>query len=241
MIDEWGARLIAAAWLNQDQPVGAQRAYGQHEFDLGYVFWRVLPLGEARDVGAGRSVVDRDSGEQTYWPSVPAEAVADMYRQYRRAHPVAPLTWDPLVQARHDHTRAPYPSRVTHLRLAGGQLRMARTMKGDGSPNPHPVVRDFLAGLPVTQRERGYDRCSELAALSDAMHAEDAGRAARGEPPMTLAEVRERVLRGAELVTYRIREPADPLGGQPAPPCLSCQALLRHCGFALQAPTEEAE
>jgi hypothetical protein len=238
VIGEWEARLVAAAWLNQDKPVGAQRAFGQYEFDLGYVFWRVLPLGDPQDVGSGRTVVDRENGELTYWPSVPAETVADLYRDFRREHPVAPLTWDPVVQARHDRVRAPYPSRVTHLRLAGGRLRVGHTMKGDGTPRPHPIVADFLAQLPVPVRERGYDRCAEVAALSDALYAEDAERAARGRPAATLDEVRDQVLRGADLVSYRIREPDDPLGGQPVAPCLSCQALLRHCGFALQAPAE---
>jgi YwqJ-like deaminase len=226
VVDEWEARLIAAPWLNQDKPVGAGRTVGARVFDLGYVFWRVLPLGEAQDVGSGRTVVDRHNGEQTYWPSAPVDTVIEMYREYRSEHPVAPLTWDPVAQARHDRVRAPFPSRVTHLRLADGRLRIARTMKGDGTPVPHPVVAQFLAGLPVGRRERGYDRCAEVAAISDALYA-------AGPQPAPLD-----VFRGAEIVTYRVQEPGDPLGGQPVPPCLSCQALLRHCGFALQAPTE---
>jgi hypothetical protein len=235
VIDEWAAQLIAAPWLNQDKRAGARRTFGTHEFDLGYVFWRILPLGEAEDVGSGRTVVDRQNGEQTYWPSVPVSGVVEMYRDYRRENPVPTLTWDPVAQARHDRVRAPFPSRVTHLRLADGRLRIARTMKGEGTPQPHPIVREFLDRLPVELRERGHDRCSEVAAISDALHAEDARRAA----VLSLDDARTQVLRGADVVTYRVREPGDPLGGQPVPPCLSCQALLRHCGFGLQAPAEE--
>jgi hypothetical protein len=218
VIDEWEAQLIAAPWLNQDKPVGARRAFGQHEFDLGYVFWRVLPLGDAEDVGSARTVVDKSNGEQTYWPSVPVTTVVEMYREYRQEHPLAPLTWDPVAQARHDRGHAGYPSRVTHLRLAAGLQRIARSMKGDATPNPHPTVREFLDQLPVELRERGYDRCSEVAAVSDALYA-------------------SQDLRGADIVTYRVSEPGDPLSGQPVPPCLSCQALLRHLGFALQEPS----
>jgi hypothetical protein len=232
VIDEWEARLIAAPWLNQDKPIGAGRASGQHEFDLGYVFWRVLPLGDPEDVGSGRTIVDRRTGEQTYWPSAPVTTVIEMYREYRRTNPVAPLTWDPVAQARRDRVRAPYPARVTHLRLPSGELRIGRSMKGDGTPAPHPIVREFLDQLRVELRERGYDRCSEVAAVSDALYAEDARRQA----PVTLDEVRTEMLRGAEIVSYRVREPDDPLGGQPAPPCLSCQALLGHLGFTLQEP-----
>jgi hypothetical protein len=236
MIDQWEAELIASSWLYQDKPVGVALEPGVHEFDLGFVFWRQLPLGEAVDIGSGRIVVDRDNGELTYWPSVPPTEVAEQYRAFRREVPVAPLTWDPVVRAEHDRLRASFPENVTHLRLADGRLRMSRSMKGSGTPNLHPLVREFLAELPVPYRERGNDRCSEVAALSDALHAEDARRAANGEAPTTLAEARGDLLRGADLVTYRVREPGDPTGGQPAPPCVSCRALLGHLGFALQSP-----
>lgn len=236
MIGKWEAELIAAPWVYQDKPVGAARTAGVHEFDLGYVFWRQLPLGESVDVGSGRIVVDRDSGELTYWPSVPAAEVAEQYREFRRKVPVAPLTWDPVVRAQHDRVRASFPENVTHLRLADGRLRMARSMKGAGTPNLHPLVGDFLAGLPAAYRERGGDRCSEVAAFSDALHAEDARRAAGGQAPISLEEVRTDLLRGAEVVTYKVREPGDATGGQPAAPCVSCRALLEHFGFALRAP-----
>jgi hypothetical protein len=227
VIDQWEARLIAAPWVNQDKPVGAARTSGMLEFDLGYVFWRISPPGESVDVGSGRAVVDRQNGELTYWPSVPAEDVAEQYRAYRTEIPVAPLTWDPVVRVRHDRIRAPYPQNVTHLRLADGRLRVGHSMKGDGTPNLHPLVAAFLTELPVAYRERGNDRCSEVAALSDTLHAAGA---------VSVQEVRTGVLRGADLVTYRIREPGDPAGGQPAAPCVSCLALLRHFGFALQSP-----
>src|SRR5205814_126700 len=173
-------------------------------------------------------------------PSVPPENVAELYRQYRADHPVAPLTWDPLAQARHDRVRTQFPSRVTHLTLADGRVRIAASMKGDGVPNPHPIVREFLDALPVPLRERGHQRCAEVAAISDELYAEDARRAATGGDPLTAPAVRDDFLAGADVVTYLVREPGDPAGGQPAPPCRSCYALLRHCGFTLQAPVGEA-
>lgn len=240
MIGEWEAKLIAAPWVYQDKPVGVTRAFGMHEFDLGYVFWRELPPGDPAALGAGQIVVDKQNGELTYWPSVQPQAVAEQYRQYRREAPVAPLTWDPVVQAEHDRLRATFPENVTHLRLADGRLRRGRSMKGRGTPNLHPLVAAFLADLPVAYRERGNDRCSEVAALSDALHAEDARRATAGQPPISLDEARTELLRGADVVTYRVREPGDPTGGQTAPPCVSCLALLRHFGFTLQAPEPPA-
>jgi YwqJ-like deaminase len=227
VIDQWEAQLIAAPWVFQGKPVGAPRTSGMLEFDLGYVFWRVSPLGQPEDVGAARAVVDKVNGELTYWPSVEAEAVAERYRAFRSQTPPAPLTWDPVVRARHDRIRAPYPENVTHLRLADGRLRIGHSMKGDGEPNLHPFVAAFLADLPAAYRERGNDRCSEVAVLSDILHA---------ERTVSVEEARTGVLRDAELVTYRIREPGDPTGGEPTAPCVSCVALLRHFGFALQPP-----
>ena len=55
-----------------------------------------------------------------------------------------------------------------------------------------------------------------------------------------IQSVRTVFLPGADVVTYLVREPGDPAGGLPAPPCRSCHALLRHCGFTLQAPVGEA-
>lgn len=239
MIDEWEARLIAASWVDQDKPVGARRELGVQDFDLGYVVWRVLPLGSAEDVGAGRAVVDRENGELTYWPSAPVESVIELYREYRREHPVAPLTWDPVAAARHDRLRAPYPRNVTHLTLSDGSLRRGFSMKGDGEPNPHILVREVLDGLPTGLRDRGGDRCSEVAVLSDLLHAEDARRWAVGILPLTVESVRGELLRGADLVTYAVREPDHPLAGEPVPPCGSCQSLLRTFGFGLQAPGDE--
>jgi YwqJ-like deaminase len=239
VIDLWEAQLIAGPWVGQDGPRGVPRTFGMHEFDLGYVFWRTLPLGHSEDVGSGRVVVDRRNGELTHWPSVPVPTVVEQYRAFRERTPIAPLTWDPVVRARHDRVRAPFPENVTHLRFADGRLCTARSMKGDGTPNLHPLVRDFLERLPVEFRERGNDRCSEVAVLSDVMHGEDARHAAVGEPPLSIEDARERLLRGADLVTYRVREPGDPWGGQTAPPCVSCRALLHHLGFGLQPPTED--
>ncbi|WP_149258216.1 YwqJ-related putative deaminase [Actinomadura sp. K4S16] len=232
MVDLWESQLIAAAWLAQDGPAGVPRGFGTHEFDLGYVYWRTPPPGRSGDVGSGRVVVDRLNGELTHWPLVPVEAVVEQYRAFRERTPAAPLTWDPVVQARRDRVRAPFPENVTRLRLGDGRLRTGRSMKGDGVPNLHPLVRGILDRLPVESRTRGNDRCSEVAVLSDVMHAEDARRAAAGEPALSVDEARGRLLRGADLVTYRVREPGDPQDGRTAPPCASCRALLVRLGLA---------
>ena len=83
------------------------------------------------------------------------------------------------------------------------------------------VPRDVLVRTTPRLRDRGGDRCSEVAVLSDLLHAEDTRRWAVGIPPLTVHSVRTELLRGADLVTYAIREPDHPLAGEPVPPCVS--------------------
>ena len=226
MITADEARRIAERWVAES---GAAQA-GVHEFDVGYVVWGA----DDATVGAGRGVIDKETGELSVWPSIPVEVVAAQYAAQRAAEPPAPRTWDPAEQARRDLRRFPVPAAVTHLTV-GDRLLIARSAKGDGTLNHHPLVAEFLAALPVEGRERGYQRCSEAVALSDALHAEDARRQRSGAAPITLDEARTGLFRGADLVTYRVREAGDPVAGQPAPPCASCLRLLGHLGFALVA------
>lgn len=74
---------------------------------------------------------------------------------------------------------------------------IARSVKGDDEPHLHTLVREFLSEEPpVEYRERGYDRCSDAAALSDALHLEDAHgrlpgwRRSRWRKPVTRSSVR---------------------------------------------------
>jgi hypothetical protein len=234
------ARQIAERWIADGLPSGAGIAAGLHEFDAGYVVWGVAPAGTEALLGSGRGVIDRQTGELSVWPSVPVEQVVELYLAHRAGQVVAPRTWDPAREARRDLVRSAAPATVTHL-TAGGRLRIVRSAKGDGVPNHHPLVGGFLAGLAPEARERGFDRCSEAVALSDVLHEEDARRHSVGEGPIGLDEVRRGLLRGAELVTYRVREPGDPAGGQPGPPCVSCLLLLQHLGFGLAMPAPEQE
>src|SRR5262249_29417694 len=130
----------------------------------------------------------------------------------------------------------PTPTNISHLRLPD-RLVISRSVKGDQNPRHHPlVIAFFRTGLAPEFRERGYDRCSEAAALSDALHAEDARRRTAGGLQIALEEARRGLFAGAGMVTYRVREPGDPVYGTTAPPCLSCVMLLRHFGFEVRPP-----
>lgn len=223
------AEQIAEQWVRDSCPPDVDLAPVVHEFDLGYVVWGRRPPGEPPLFGASRGIIDRETGELSVWPSLPLDMVVDEYRLRRSLRPVPQFTWHPTDQARRDLRRRPAPTNITHLTI-GDETLIVRSVKGDDAPNHHPLVRDFLADeLPREYRERGYDRCSEAAAFSDALHAADARR----DSPITLEEARTALFAAASLVTYRVRERGDAVAGVTAPPCISCALLAQHFGFGL--------
>jgi hypothetical protein len=235
MITRDEADQIAEKWVAESASTVPLTA-AVREFDLGYVVWAQPPADYPPLFGAGRGIIDRETGELSVWPSLPIDMVIDQFREKRSERPPAPRTWDPADQARRDLRRVVTPATVSRLTLSD-RVVSARSVKGDSPPDLHPLVRSYLdEQLPVEFRERGNDRCSEAAAFSDALHAEDARRAAAGEPPISLEQARDQLFAGAGLVTYRVREPGDPVGGESAPPCLSCALLSRHLGFQLRPP-----
>jgi hypothetical protein len=240
MITRDEADQIAKRWVDDSAPPGVPLTPTVHEFDLGYVVWGQQPLDQPPLFGAGRGIIDRETGELSVWPALPVDMVISRFRAKRRTEPPRSWTWDPAEQARWDLRQVATPTNVTHLTLADRTI-VSRSVKGDGAPNHHRFVRDFLRDeLAPEYRERGYERCSEAAALSDALHVEDARRAGIGEPPLTLAQARTELFADAGIVTYRVREPGDPVGGKTAPPCISCALLGIYFGFELTQPNVSA-
>lgn len=188
----------------------------------------------------GRAVVDERTGEATVWPYLSVPTVMRLHRVAYGDAPRPARSWDPAAHTRRDLHRTVTPATVTHL-TAGERVHVSRSMKGDGDPDHHPLVLEFLLReLPVEARERGHERCSEAAALSDALHAEDARRSADGREAVTLGEARDELFAGADLVTYRVREAGDPVAGRAALPCVSCLLLARHFGFDLMSSSDGA-
>lgn len=236
MITREEADQIAEKWVRDSAAPGTSPAPAVREFDLGYVVWAQQGPDDPPLIGAGRGIIDGSTGELSVWPSLPLDMVIEEFRRRKATRPPTLWTWDPAEQARWDLRHAATPSNVSHLRLAD-QVVIARSVKGDEPPHHHPLVLDFFrSGLSADYRERGYDRCSEAAALSDALHAEDATRKSVGDPPITLDDARVGLFGGTDMVTYRVRESGDPVAATTTPPCLSCAMLLRHFGFQLGLP-----
>jgi YwqJ-like deaminase len=229
------AERIATKWVSDSAPAGASLTALVNEFDLGYVVSARSEPGSPPLFGSGRGIIDKETGEFSVWPSLPVESVIARYRAQQADRPPTQWTWHPAAQARWDLGHVATPSTVTHLRFPDRRLT-ARSVLGDDPPNHHRLVAQFHADLPSERRERGYDRCSEAAAISDALHAEDARRQTAGEPPITVEQARTELFGGVSIVTYRVREPGDPVAGESAPPCISCALLCRHFGFQLIPP-----
>lgn len=233
MITRDEAELIAEKWVNDSAPVGVSLTVTVHEFDLGYVVSARQQPGSAPLFGTGLGVIDKYTGERSVWPGLPVQSIIDRYRARRLARPQTVWTWSPEDRARWDLRHSATPSTITHLQLADRQVS-ARSVKGDEPPRHHRLVTEFMQDeLPAADRVRGYERCSEAAAISDALHAEDARRQSIVAPPITLAEARAELFGSASMVTYRVREPGDPVGGTAAPPCRSCAMLARHVGLTV--------
>jgi len=236
MITRDEAEQIAEQWVAESAPPEATLTAEVYEFDLGYVVWGQQPPTEPPLFGANRGIIDRETGEMSVWPSLPVDMIIKRYRAKRVHEPQTRWTWDPAGQARWDLQHVATPTNSTHLTMVGRTV-VSRSVKSADEPNHHRLVRDFQRDeLAPEYRERGYERCSEAAAFSDALHAEDARRVAADQRPITLEEARTQLFAGASIVTYRVREPGDPAGGQTAPPCVSCAVLAAHFGFQLSLP-----
>ena len=81
------ARVIGDKWVNGTAAPERRRRTGIYEFDLGYIVYEFRPArtnSSARppqNVGDGRRVIDRETGEVSVWPSLPFNSIVQMYRQ----------------------------------------------------------------------------------------------------------------------------------------------------------------
>jgi hypothetical protein len=139
--------------------------------------------------------------------------------------PPAAAVATPLL--RH-HRDSLLPAVAAALSLKNGQVHTLAGDKADLAPLLHPLVAEFLAGLPVEHRERFLGRCPEAVLLSQYLTTVDAARSKRAaRKPLGINDARK-ALKGARLTTVRIREEGDPAHGTHAPPCRSCVPLLDH-------------
>jgi hypothetical protein len=213
------AEEIAVRWARSESE---QRGYGcepvLEEFDLGFVIWTRQPPAVLPAPGDGaRTVIDRETGVLSTWPSIPPEDIAALYRE-RRPNPSG--TVDPSVALLRLTRRRPSPTTVAHLGTERGLFR-AQGAKGDQVINHHPLVAAYLATVDPTARVRGVERHAELIVISDALHEADRTRST----PITLDEARAWLI-NARFEAFLVREKDDPDGGREIRPCETCLGAL---------------
>ncbi|MFI6983574.1 YwqJ-related putative deaminase [Embleya sp. NPDC050154] len=143
-----------------------------------------------------------------------------------------PADFEPRESGGPRGTRESILPAVAAALFVGKRIRTRAGAKGDTVPTAHPLVRDFLAALPVESRERWRGRCPEVELVSEHLFEAEAARTKRAaRRPFTVQEAR-RSLKGAKLTLRRIREDGDPQHDTYQPPCRSCAAMLEHFGVA---------
>ncbi|MFI9235898.1 YwqJ-related putative deaminase [Streptomyces sp. NPDC053079] len=117
--------------------------------------------------------------------------------------------------------------------LVKGTIVSLTSLFGEGVPQLHPAVQEFLDSLPADQRERYIGTCAESALVSDQFRALDSER--HDGRTTTLAEALPH-FQGAIIMSRKIRPDGDPEHGQPTRPCRSCTALLEALGVQIHEP-----
>ncbi|MEH0845292.1 SUKH-3 domain-containing protein [Micromonospora sp. CPCC 205711] len=230
MIDRQQAEQLATVWARRDsQRLGYECRPLLDEFDLGYVIRSTVAVEVDTNPGdLPTTVVDKETGEVSTWPRVPATVVQQMYRRSRPTGSPAPRTVDPASQLLREIRRLPTPATVAHLTVEG-RTYVGQGTKGEVELNHHPLVRAYLDELPAGHLVRGGDRHAELIVVSDVLHEYDHRRAAAGQSAMTMREA-EALLATGRLDVFRVREPGDPAGGRVENLCESCTSALVHLG-----------
>lgn len=228
MIDRQQAEQLAAVWARRDsQRLGHECRATLDEFDLGYVIRSTVDRSVDTNPGdLPTTVVDKETGEVTTWPRVPAAVVQQMYRRSRPTGTPVPRTVDPASLLLREIRRLPTPATVAHLTVEG-RTYLGHGVKGDVPLRHHPLVRTYLDELPPGHLVRGGDRHAELIVVSDILHDHDHRRAAAGRPPLTMQEA-ESLLLATGVDVFLVREPGDPQAGPAERPCDSCLNFLVH-------------
>ncbi|MYW03738.1 YwqJ-related putative deaminase [Streptomyces sp. SID3343] len=99
-----------------------------------------------------------------------------------------------------------------------------------GDIDVHPALAELYDRVPELERSIGHGRCSEVALLSDRLHAVEAQRP--GRPPLTPEEARD-YLSGGRMTSHSINHDNDPglaPQGSYTPACRSCAQVIDYLG-----------
>lgn len=150
-------RLASEASLRTGRP---WRGFVE-EFDLGWAVWTVPPDGDSPPIGLGKTVLDKETGGVTHWPSWPTSVLAT---EYAAAAPKpSPTPQAPGV--------LPLLTRERFIESPDGRVWRAESWPAEAPPPHHPLVAQWL--LEQERLVRGVERHAELLVLSTALHDDD--------------------------------------------------------------------
>ena len=158
MITRDEALARARAWAAEGRPEGPPEVE-LHEFELGWVAWPILAIEPAAvtdgpplpptSTGTPHVVVDRESGELSRWPSLPAAVIAEQYAITRAADDRFPADVRQMLDK-----AGWFPGRDVTAAVSQWELRFAEDLSG---LTVFPVVRAALrefGGLVLPQYGR---------------------------------------------------------------------------------------
>jgi len=147
-------RLASEASLRTGRP---WRGFVE-EFEHGWAVWTAPPVGDTPPIGLGKTVLDKETGGVTHWPSWPTSVLATEYAAAApkpRAAPQAPGV-------------LPLLTRERWIESPDGRVWRAESWPAQAPPPHHPLVAQWLS--EQDKLVRGVERHAELLVLSAALH-----------------------------------------------------------------------
>jgi hypothetical protein len=134
------------------------------EFEHGWAIWTAPPTDVWPVIGDGnKTVLDRNTGEISHWPSWPVSTLAEVYATQRDTLRRAPIAHEPPPGA-----TAVCLNFVT-IQAPDGRSWHQRSDNADLVPEHHPLVAQWLSSQPPAQVVRGAERHAHLFAISEAL------------------------------------------------------------------------
>lgn len=157
-------RLAARYADSQSRSTGQAWRGMVEQFEHGWAIWTAPPPGRPPAIGSGnKTVLDRETGLISHWPSWPVHTLAEIYAAQRHTVRRPPIA----------HSPTPGKSGVSlghvTIQAADGRTWHQRSDNGDPVPEHHPLVAQWLADQDPTVVSRGAARHSHLFALSEAL------------------------------------------------------------------------
>lgn len=131
------------------------------EFPQGWAVWAAPPAGQRPQLGATKTVLDRQTGEFSLWPCWPTDILAAEYAAASEG----------IVNSVPDNGRPsvfPLLDRTARIEAPDGRVWWRESFLGDDPPGLHPSLAEWLDSRQSLVR--GVQRHAEMLVLSRVLH-----------------------------------------------------------------------